>query len=52
MSFFIFFGYVFFAILLSAILFFISKLVISYFNTFFYQNQRKGLHIKNQQKAQ
>jgi len=51
MSFFIFFGYVFFAILLSAIIYFISKLVISYFNTFFYRNQPNGQSIKKEQQA-
>jgi len=51
MSFFIFFGYVFFAILLSSIVFFISKLVISYFNTFYLNKKRDGQGIHNEQQS-
>jgi len=48
----IFLGYVLFAILMSAIIFFFSKLVISYFKTFIYHDQRDKQSVNNEQQVQ
>jgi|GEM_PF-1211440 len=45
------FGYLLFVILISAIIFFFSKLIISYFKTFLSHNQGEGQSINKEQQA-